>query len=240
MTNITRLYVFQLGLFFEEGAASPIPVPGYLIQTSDQRNILVDSGYPTDGSFVPDEGSSIEMFPIVQQLAALNVKPEDIDMLVCTHLDPDHSGNHDLFPNAEMIVQRTHYEFARSSTSPRFMLTRPHWDVPHLRYHLIEGDTELLPGVKLIETSGHVPGHQSLLVHLPETGPVLPTSDAIFSQRSFTPDRKEEPRDLNAEDALASTHKLLNLVKKEQVSLVIFGHDGERWPAIKQSPQYYA
>src|SRR3954468_10031208 len=94
-----------------------------------------------DGSFVPDEGSSIEMFPIVQQLAALNVKPEDIDMLVCTHLDPDHSGNHDLFPNAEMIVQRTHYEFARSSTSPRFAAKSPkilqaprfHASTSHLR-----------------------------------------------------------------------------------------------------------
>jgi N-acyl homoserine lactone hydrolase len=240
MTNVTRLYVFQLGLFVEEGAGAPIPVPGYLIQTSDHTNILVDSGYPLDGSFVPDKGNTIEMFSIVEQLAALNVRPEDINMLVCTHLDPDHSGNHELFPHAEMIVQRSHYEFARSSTSLRFTLTRPHWDRPHLRYRLVEGDTELVPGVQLIETSGHVPGHQSLLVYLPETGPVLLTSDAVFRQRSFTPDRKEEARDLNAEDALASTHKLLNLAKKEQVSLVIFGHDGEQWPAIKKSPQFYA
>jgi len=240
MTNVTRLYVFQLAFMFVEGAEPPIPVPGYLIQTSDHVNILVDSGYPMDGSFIPDEGSFIKQFPIVEQLAALNVKPEDIDMLVCTHLDPDHSGNHDLFPDAEMIVQQTHYEFARSSSLPRFAVTRPHWDQPQLRYRLIEGDTELVPGVQLIETSGHVPGHQSLLVHLPETGPVLLTSDAILWQRSFTPDRKEEALDLNAEGALASTQKLLNLAKKEQVSLVIFGHDGELWPTIKKAPEYYA
>jgi N-acyl homoserine lactone hydrolase len=240
MTHVTRLYVFQLGLMFVEGADLPIPVPGYLLQTSDHINILVDSGYPLDGSFVPDEGSTIEQFSIVKQLAALNIKPEDINILVCTHLDPDHSGNHELFPHAELVVQRSHYEFARVSSLPRFTLTRPHWDRPHLRYRLVEGDTELVPGVQLIETSGHVPGHQSLLVHLPETGPVLLTSDAVFRQRSFTPDRKAEVRDLNAEDALASTHKLLNLAKKEQVSLVIFGHDGELWSTIKKAPLYYA
>lgn len=38
------------------------------------------------------------------------------------------------------------------------------------RIRLVDGDTELLPGLELIETSGHVPGHQSVLVRLPKTG----------------------------------------------------------------------
>ena len=44
------------------------------------------------------------------------------------------------------------------------------FDHPALRYRLIEGDTELVPGLTLLETSGHTPGHQSVLVHLRKPG----------------------------------------------------------------------
>ena len=47
------------------------------------------------------------------------------------------------------------------------------------RIRLVDGDTELLPGITLIETSGHVPGHQSVLVRLSKTGAVLLTVDAV-------------------------------------------------------------
>ena len=51
---------------------------------------------------------------------------------------------------------------------------RPRWDAPGLRHRLIDGGAVLPPGVELIATPGHVPGHQSVLVRLPRTGPVLP------------------------------------------------------------------
>ena len=47
------------------------------------------------------------------------------------------------------------------------------------RIRLEDGDTELLPGFELTSTSGHVPGHQSVLVRLPKTGAVLLTIDAV-------------------------------------------------------------
>ena len=48
---------------------------------------------------------------------------------------------------------------------------------------MVDGDTELLPGVTLIETSGHAPGHQSVLVRLPKTGAVLLVIDAVGRAR---------------------------------------------------------
>ena len=104
---------------------------------------------------------------------------------------------------------------------------------------MIEGDTELLPGLTLLETSGHAPGHQSVLVRLPQTGPVLLTIDAVMMQRLFTPDRKMWPVDDNEEQLRASTRKLLELVEREQVALVVFGHDGEQWQTLKKAPDYY-
>ena len=106
-------------------------------------------------------------------------------------------------------------------------------------YRLVEGDTELLPRLELVESSGHVPGHQSVLVCLPKTGAVLLTIDAVPQQRSFTPEREAGPLDMDEEMLRASTHKLLELAQREQVSLVVFGHDGEQWQTLKKAPDWY-
>jgi len=92
-------------------------------------------------------------------------------MVIDTHFDIDHAGHNNAFPNAELIVQRQHYESAQGG-NPRFARSRSQWDLSSSQYRFVDGDTELLPGLELIETSGYVPGHQSVLVRLPETGPV--------------------------------------------------------------------
>lgn len=168
----------------------------------------------------------------------MGLHPDDITLLICSHFDVDHAGYHDVFAKAELIIQRQHYELARSG-HPRFAPARTHWDHPSLRYRLVEGDSELLPGVTLLETSGHATGHQSVLVRLPQTGPVLLAIDAVMMQRQFTPDRAAWPVDDNEEQLRASTRKLLNLVEHEQVALVVFGHDGEQWQTLKTAPAYY-
>ena len=210
----------------------------YLVQTSDGKNILIDSGLPADYTPPPGTPPSEQEKNVLEQLADLGLRPDDIDLLICTHFDVDHAGYHDAFPQAEHIVQREHYALARSG-HPRFAPARAHWDHPALRYRLIDGDTELLPGLTLIETSGHAPGHQSVLVRLPQTGKVLLTIDAVMMQRLFTPDRKAWPNDDNEEQLRASTRKLLDLVEREQVALVIFGHDGLQWQTLKKAPAYY-
>lgn len=96
-----------------------------------------------------------------------------------------------------------------------------------------------MPGVTLLETGGHAPGHQSVLVRLPQTGPVLLAIDAVMLQRLFTPDRAAWPVDDNEEQLRASTRKLLDLFEREQVALVVFGHDGEQWQTLKKAPAYY-
>lgn len=85
-----------------------------------------------------------------------------------------------------------------------------------------------------------MPGHQSVLVRLPETGPVLLTIDAVARQQSFTPDREAGPMDIDVEMLRASTRKLLALAQSEQVSLTIFGHDGEQWQTLKKVPDFYS
>jgi N-acyl homoserine lactone hydrolase len=235
-----KLYLLQLSMSSVPAAGRTLEMVSgcYLIEMSDGKHILIDSGLPPDTE--PPAGMPpAEMKKnVLEHLADLGLRPGDIDMLICTHFDVDHAGYHDAFPQAEFIVQRTHYELARGG-HPRFAPARAHWDHPALRYRLIDGDEEILPGLTLLETSGHAPGHQSVLVRLPRTGPVLLAIDAVVMRRLFTPERTAWPLDDNEEQLRASTRKLLELVEREHVALVVFGHDGEQWQTLKRTPAYY-
>ena len=236
-----RLYLMQLtttALPLGEGRMLHMVNVCYLITTSDSKHILIDTGLPGDYEPSPGTPPSENKKNVIEHLADLGLRPDDVDMLICTHFDPDHAGYNDAFPKAELVVQREHYQLARAG-HPRFASVRPHWDHPALHYRLVDGDTELLPGITLIETSGHAPFHQSVLVHLPKTGAVLLAIDAVVMQRLFTPDRQAWPTDDNPEQLRASTQKLLNLVESEGVTLTVFGHDGMQWQTLKKSPEYY-
>ena len=78
--------------------------------------------------------------------------------LIVTHLDPDHGGETDAFPNAEIVIQRDHYEAALHATDHRYTMNRAHWDAPGLRYRMVDGDVEFLPGIELIGLRTPSPG----------------------------------------------------------------------------------
>ena len=235
-----RLYLFVYGT----SSANGNPYPGYLIQTDDGTNVLVDTGFGREmiGAYKQstEPGPKIDAADyVVNQLAALGLAPRDIRYLIATHLDPDHAGGHDEFPGAEIVIQREHLEVAREH--PRFQATRTHWDAPGLHYRAVDGDTELLPGIELIATTGHKPGHQSVLVRLPETGPVLLAIDAIPRMDQRDPEtRAIGPADMDEANTRASTRKLMDLAAREGVTLIIHGHDPEQWKTLKLAPDYYS
>ncbi len=214
-----------------------IPVVCYLVQMDDGTNILIDTGIP-ELDQLPPPLAPIDHGNVVEQLARLGLEPADIDMLICTHFDMDHTGHHDAFLNAEWIVQQTHYDYA--PTAERFLNTRQQWDRPEIQYRFVSGDIELLPGLELILTDGHAPGHQSVLVHLPETGAVLLTIDAAMTQADFEPDAPPHPRHADAQAARTSIQKLLDIIRRENVALVVAGHDFEQWQNVPKLPEFFS
>lgn len=221
------------------------PVPGYLIQTDDGKNILIDTGFAYSTIANPYElpGGLLPLMTepdyVVNQLENIGLRPEDIDILVCTHFDTDHAGNHEIFTNAELVVQRSHYELARTGHE-RFAGIRKNWDASGLRYRLIDGDMVLVPDVELIETSGHVPGHQSVLVRLPQTGTVILAIDAIPHSSMIDPDNRViHPLDMDERTTRESTRKLVELARRENSSFIIHGHDAQQWAELKLAPNFY-
>ena len=211
------------------------PVPGYAISYPDGSVVLVDTGPPPPTQKVPLPLAPAE--PLTWQLERLDIAPDDVRYVICTHLDPDHAGGHDLFPRAEFVIQRRHLAAARSGEVDRLLLTQPNWGA--VRFKEVDGDTELMPGIELIESSGHVPGHQSVLIRLPRTGPVLLAADAVPMEICRDPDtRIMTPFDLDPAAVRASTRKLAELAESER-ALVIYGHDPVQWPTLAVAPDHY-
>ena len=237
-----KLYVMQLGI----NQATGSPYPSFLIRTDDGTNVLVDTGFNAkmvETSHQPGhQGAVINTEDlVVSQLGRLGVSPSDIRYVIATHFDGDHAGSLAEFGGSEIVAQRRHYEAARDG-HPRFAGTRHQWGDARLRYRLVDGDTTLLPGIELIETSGHVPGHQSVLVRLPKTGPVLLAIDAMaLALGQHTPENRPVGQyDMDAEGTRASTRKLVDLAARERVALIIYGHDPEEWKKVKKAPEFYS
>ncbi len=95
-TTPQRLYLMQLGTSTIPTTPQPTPTSAgcYLVQTSDGKNILIDSGLPAGYTPPPGTPPTGNEKNVLEHLAALGLHPDDIDFLICTHFDVDHAGYH--------------------------------------------------------------------------------------------------------------------------------------------------
>ncbi len=229
----------------DQGTWWTIPIIGYLIQTDDGRNILVDTGMDKVHIEDPDatfggtpfgEVLKVRMRPedyVVNRLAELGLTPADIDTLVATHFHFDHAGNTRDFTQSEIVVQRDCYEDIHRPDAP---YPRGTYDIPGLNWRVIDGDVEIAPGVTLLKTPGHVPGHMSVAVDLPRSGTIVIGIDAIYVQDNLDKDNWGAYTDPDA--ARASARRLVELAERTG-GLLLYGHDPAQWATLKKSPEFY-
>jgi glyoxylase-like metal-dependent hydrolase (beta-lactamase superfamily II) len=101
-------------------------------------------------------------------LAELGHRPDDIRWVINTHLHFDHAGGDRTreglaFPRAKYVVQRGELHFAQH-TNERTAGSYLAHNFAGVPFDLIEGDVEILPGIRGVLTPGHVPYHQSILI----------------------------------------------------------------------------
>ena len=208
---------------------------------TEEGLILVDTGMPESALNNENlfKGTIVEgqVFPkmnendgIVNILKRAGYEPEDLLYIISSHLHFDHAGGNGVFTNTPIIVQRAEYEVAlyREEYLKECIL-------PNLNYKIIEGDYEVVPGVQLIYTPGHTPGHQSLLIETEKSGPVLLTIDASYTKENF---EDEVPfAGFDSDLALSSIKRLKDVVRKEN-PIIFFGHDMEQEKGCKVFPNY--
>ena len=171
-----------------------VPVPVWLIEGAE-KTILIDTGlgdideisdmqsrYGVD--FVATRTTDQDL---VAGLARFGVAPEDVDIVVLTHLHFDHVGNNELFPNARFIVQKD--ELPQAQHPPHFcMFYYPEYsykiDAVADRLDVIDGDFDLAPGVRLVKIGGHTPGCMVVMVTT-DVGVVCLTSDVMYNYKNL-------------------------------------------------------
>lgn len=256
-SSVRRLFVILCG--FEilpksisvRGAGSRFilsePVCAYLLDTAAGW-VLLDAGLNPDNG--RDAGRIQERFgrfgmvpPVIReahllepQLREIGVRPVDIKHVVLSHLHYDHGGCLALFRHAQVWIQRREYDHA-FAPEPGFAYFRDEFDLPGLQWRLCEGDWELLPGLRFIDTRGHTQGHQSAVIELPQTGTVILPFDAGDLQENF--DHEVLPGESCDDDAaLASLRRIKSLATQHQATVLLF-HDPIAIQAMLLSPDCY-
>ena len=155
----------------------PLDTKCLLVRAGD-RTLLVDTGYGSKATERERDRHELEVGrPLVKNLSRLGLTPDEIDIVILTHLHFDHVGGctvldgsgkvRPTFPRARHIIQRAEWEDA-SADLPELAGAYFSRDFVPLeeagQVELIEGDAELLPGVSVRLVGGHTRGHQ--MVHL--------------------------------------------------------------------------
>jgi glyoxylase-like metal-dependent hydrolase (beta-lactamase superfamily II) len=173
--------------------ASPI-----LVKTPD-TSILIETGL---GNKLTEKQKKIfrvsEDWKVLQDLSTLGLSREDIEYVILTHYDFDHSGGVVMkdgdeltltFPRAKHIVQRREWE---DVLNPNRRSINTYWPANYellnesSNLELVDGDREIVPGVKVIYTGGHNRGHQ--IVRIEEEGDVaLHLADLMPTHAHFNP-----------------------------------------------------
>jgi N-acyl homoserine lactone hydrolase len=149
---------------YQKGYGKRIWLPIYIfyLEGGDKR-ILVDTGM--EEFMVPPravEETGLRIMEFEEALATVNLRPEDVDIVIQTHLHNDHCENTYKCVNAKVFVQRAELEFFRA---PHPIDHRYYSDLlDHSEVVTVEGDVEIVPGVRVLFTPGHTPGGQSVAV----------------------------------------------------------------------------
>jgi len=245
--GVDKLYIFDCGHLSapDQSRWSPGVNVGVPIELSDncylihhaQGWFLWDTGLADaiaakpDGVTMPNGMHMTKPKTLAAALAELGVTPADIKAMAVSHSHPDHIGNVEELPQVMLYVQKAEYDWPGEGGAPRF---NPNHPVTKL-----EGDHDVFGdgSVVIISTPGHTPGHQSLLVRLPQTGAVVLSGDAAHFKDNWD-NRRVPGFNFSKEQTLASMQRIADILQKEHAQLWI-NHDKAQSDAQKKAPEFY-
>ncbi|MBX8635204.1 MAG: N-acyl homoserine lactonase family protein [Thermoplasmata archaeon] len=134
-----------------------------LLVRTDNENIIVDTGIAPLPDSLAKHVRYTKKKDIVGSLSEFGLTPDDITIVVNTHLHMDHCGNNRLFRKARYFVQKQELHYANNPD--RWMrggYVREFFN--ELQFELVDGDSNIASGLNVIETPGHTPGHQSVVI----------------------------------------------------------------------------
>jgi len=206
----------------------PLVVYTYIwyIEGTKER-ILVDAGAPAE-RFISRGDPAETIASPTDALKRVGVSPNEIDIVICTHLHFDHIGFGHMYKNAKFIVQRLELE-AASNPHPIQAAAYPRKKIlDSLNFQVIDGDTQIVDGIQVLLTPGHTEGGQSVAVDT-NRGKVIISGLCTIKDNFEPPPRVRKIMPVitpgfhtDARQAFASLKRI-----KEEADIVIPLHESE-------------
>ena len=199
----------------DQGTQITVPHIIWVIE-GGEKLVVVDSGPTNPEILYKERGHILEREDHEEPSQALKnagIDPAEVELLIATHLHWDHCGNFSLFPNADIYVQRKELEFAVAPLDIFGMVyeasifnMNPKWYSGISRFRIVDGDADLVSGLRLLSLPGHTPGLQGVLIPTKKGNYCIP-SDTVNITENW--EKKIPPGiHINVEECYRSFRKI--------------------------------
>jgi N-acyl homoserine lactone hydrolase len=212
-----------------------------------QGNVLFDTGCHPAVAEEPDArwgGLARLMTPImppgdnvVSALAGVGLQCDDIDVVVCSHLHPDHCGCNTFFKRATFMIHTKEVEAARQPEAEKSGYLAADWEQT-APTDLIDGQRDIFGDgcIVLVPLPGHTPGTMGAMVTLPKSEPFFLASDTVSLRTTL--DTGIIPKNTWNADALT---KSLDEVRRIEAggTTILCSHDDAQWASLRKGANAY-
>ncbi len=223
-----------------------LPVSAFLIRHA-QGNLLFDTGcHPSVATDAAGRWGGLARFmtPIappednlVDNLECVGIKPDDVDVVVCSHLHPDHCGCNSFFRKATFIAHREEVAAAKAPGAEGQGYLPIDWTPPS-PYREFDGQHDVFGDGRLVllPMPGHTPGMTAARVALDRDGTFLLASDSVALKAHL--DREFAPK--NTWNTDAAVNSLAEIKRLERSGTTILcGHDDAQWRTLRKGADAY-
>ncbi len=236
--------VTAFGLANDETSVRTMFVPCYLIDHQGKQ-LLWDGGLPLgvvgQGAVaLPTGGTMTYARSVVDQLDEIGFTPRDIEFVAFSHFHFDHVGAANVFTDSTLLIQSAEYDAAFNHAEDYEVYNAALYEkLRNTPRQLLEGDHDVFGDgqVTIYSAPGHTPGHQTLLVTLNQTGPVMLSGDLYHFEASRR--LKRVPVfNTDSEQTLASMARIENILKEQGATLWI-EHNAALARTLRKAPAFY-
>jgi N-acyl homoserine lactone hydrolase len=209
----------------------------YLVKHGNDY-LVWDTGNPAASGASP--APTAPKTSLLEQLAQLHMKPEQITFVGISHYHGDHVGQLASFPGATLLIGKGDWDVVNQTTANPAVnpANFAHWISGGGKVEPLSGDKDVFGdgSVVILTTPGHTPGHHSLLVKLKDKGNVLITGDLAHFRENY--DSNGVPTfNTSRAESLASLDRFKQLAKNLNATVII-QHDArdiDKLPAFPAS-----
>lgn len=230
----------------DKGVQMDMAVPCYVIKHPTKGSLVWDAGL---NDVIASEENGVEFYEgafnlsvkktMLSQLQEIGIEPAQITYFAPSHLHVDHSGNANYFADSTLLIQQTEYQVAFSTEAANYGFDIKNYSaLKDAERVSLQGDHDVFGdgSAVILSTPGHSPGHQSLFLKLPKTGPVILSGDLYH----FEKNRQDYgvPIWNDKKSTISSFAKIDHILDQTSAKLWI-QHDPEQAKNQRMSPAYY-